>query len=147
MMFLRLRRPMKRKKLQMKEKPLHIQIVCTPRTCSTWSWSSAAPRSDSPDYPETLPASLPTAPTRPLSCGTFNFDSLARVVDLSVGDKLVIITTELFMDVTSASHVKRIVGDPEDQVGESALILKGPQGRINRDVWGPLNRTIIVLLS
>lgn len=29
------------------------------------------------------------------------------------------------------------------EVGESALILKGPQGRINRAVWGPLNRTII----
>lgn len=27
--------------------------------------------------------------------------------------------------------------------GESELILKGPQGRINRAVWGPLNRTII----
>lgn len=27
--------------------------------------------------------------------------------------------------------------------GESILTLKGPQGRINRAVWGPLNRTII----
>lgn len=26
---------------------------------------------------------------------------------------------------------------------ESVLVLKGPQGRINRAVWGPLNRTII----
>lgn len=29
------------------------------------------------------------------------------------------------------------------ETGESVLILKGPQGRINRAVWGPLNRTII----
>ena len=29
------------------------------------------------------------------------------------------------------------------EVGESALILKGPQGRIQRAVWWPLNRTII----
>ncbi|KAM6566937.1 hypothetical protein CsatA_026065 [Cannabis sativa] len=28
-------------------------------------------------------------------------------------------------------------------IGESALVIKGPQGRINRTVWGPLNRTII----
>lgn len=29
------------------------------------------------------------------------------------------------------------------EVGESVLVLKGPQGRINRAVWGPLNKTII----
>lgn len=29
------------------------------------------------------------------------------------------------------------------EVGESALVIKGPQGRINRAIWGPLNRTII----
>ncbi|KAJ0889671.1 putative transcription factor WD40-like family [Helianthus annuus] len=43
----------------------------------------------------------------------------------------------------SAIHVKRIAADPDDQIGESVLVLKGPQGRINRAVWGPLNRTII----
>ncbi|KAB2626749.1 hypothetical protein D8674_020367 [Pyrus ussuriensis x Pyrus communis] len=74
---------------------------------------------------------------------TFNFDSPARAVDLSVGDRLAVITTDPFMGVTSAIHVKRIDRDPEDQVGESILILKGPKGRINRAVWGPLNRTII----
>ncbi|RXI06876.1 hypothetical protein DVH24_026012 [Malus domestica] len=63
---------------------------------------------------------------------TFNFDSPARAVDLSVGDWLAVITTDPFMGVTSAIHV-----------GESILILKGPKGRINRAVWGPLNRTII----
>lgn len=29
------------------------------------------------------------------------------------------------------------------ETGESVLVLKGPQGRINRAVWGPLNKTII----
>lgn len=29
------------------------------------------------------------------------------------------------------------------ETGESVLLIKGPQGRINRAVWGPLNRTII----
>lgn len=29
------------------------------------------------------------------------------------------------------------------EMSESVLVLKGPQGRINRAVWGPLNKTII----
>ncbi|KAI3726605.1 hypothetical protein L1987_66403 [Smallanthus sonchifolius] len=74
---------------------------------------------------------------------TFNFDSPARAVDFSVGDKLSVITTDPFMGLSSAIHVKRIAADPDDQIGESVLVLKGPQGRINRAVWGPLNRTII----
>ncbi|ONI18276.1 hypothetical protein PRUPE_3G206800 [Prunus persica] len=73
---------------------------------------------------------------------TFNFDSPARSVDLSVGDRLAVITTDPFMELSSAIHVKRIAKDPAI-VGESALILKGPQGRRQRAVWGPLNRTII----
>ncbi|XP_010521568.1 PREDICTED: eukaryotic translation initiation factor 3 subunit I-like [Tarenaya hassleriana] len=74
---------------------------------------------------------------------TFNFGSPARSVDFSVGDKLAVITTDPFMDLSSAIHVKHIARDPEDQVADSVLVLKGVQGRINRAVWGPLNRTII----
>ncbi|KAL0383701.1 UNVERIFIED_CONTAM: Eukaryotic translation initiation factor 3 subunit I [Sesamum calycinum] len=74
---------------------------------------------------------------------TFNFDSPARSVDFAVGDKLAAITTDPFMGLPSAVHIKQIARDPEDQIGESVLILKGPRGRINRAVWGPLNRTII----
>ncbi|XP_059280317.1 eukaryotic translation initiation factor 3 subunit I-like [Lycium ferocissimum] len=74
---------------------------------------------------------------------TFGFDSPARSVDFSVGEKLAVITTDPFMGLTSAIHVKRISRDPSDQIGDSVLILKGPQGRINRAVWGPLNKTII----
>ncbi|KAM1175241.1 hypothetical protein ACFX13_028335 [Malus domestica] len=48
---------------------------------------------------------------------TFNFDSPARAVDLSVGDRLAVITTDPFMGVTSAIHVKRIDRDPEDRGG------------------------------
>ncbi|XP_020585330.1 eukaryotic translation initiation factor 3 subunit I-like, partial [Phalaenopsis equestris] len=29
------------------------------------------------------------------------------------------------------------------EIGDSILTIKGPQGRINRAVWGPLNKTII----
>lgn len=74
---------------------------------------------------------------------TFSFDSPARSVDLSVGDRLAVITTDPFMGLTSAIHVKRISHDPDDQTGESILVIKGPQGRINRAIWGPLNKTII----
>ena len=46
---------------------------------------------------------------------TFNFDSPARSVDLSVGDKLAVITTDPFMELTSAIHVKRIARDPSQR--------------------------------
>ncbi|ESW29436.1 hypothetical protein PHAVU_002G070400 [Phaseolus vulgaris] len=74
---------------------------------------------------------------------TFNFDSPARSVDFSVGDKLAVITTDPFMELPSAIHVKRIANDPTEQTGDSVVLIKGPQGRINRAIWGPLNRTII----
>lgn len=74
---------------------------------------------------------------------TFNFDSPARSVDFSLGDKLAVITTDPFMELPSAIHVKRIARDPADQTGDSVHILRGHQGRISRAVWGPLNKTII----
>ncbi|KAK3426363.1 eukaryotic translation initiation factor 3 subunit I [Eucalyptus grandis] len=74
---------------------------------------------------------------------TFNFDSPARSVDFSIGDKLAVITTDPFMELPSAIHVKRIARDPADQASESVLVLRGHQGRIARAVWGPLNKTII----
>lgn len=46
---------------------------------------------------------------------TFNFDSPARSVDFSVGDKLAVITTDPFMELSSAIHVKRIAKDPSDR--------------------------------
>lgn len=46
---------------------------------------------------------------------TFGFDSPARAVDFSVGDKLCVITTDPFMGLPSAIHVKRIASDPDDR--------------------------------
>lgn len=46
---------------------------------------------------------------------TFNFDSPARSVDFSVGDELALITTDPFMELTSAIHVKRIASDPGER--------------------------------
>ncbi|KAJ8428589.1 hypothetical protein Cgig2_021837 [Carnegiea gigantea] len=74
---------------------------------------------------------------------TFVFDSPARSVDFSVGDKLAVITTDPFIEKTSAIHVKRIAADIKDQTDESVLVMKGPRGRINRAVWGQLNKFII----
>ncbi|GMI88949.1 hypothetical protein like AT2G46290 [Hibiscus trionum] len=74
---------------------------------------------------------------------TFTFGSPARSVEFAIGDKLAVITTDPFMELTSAIHVKRIAKDPTKQTEESVLVIKGPQGRINRAVWGPLNSTII----
>lgn len=46
---------------------------------------------------------------------SFNFDSPARAVDLAVGDKLLVITTDPFIELPSAIHVKRIARDLEDR--------------------------------
>ncbi|CAH8383389.1 unnamed protein product [Eruca vesicaria subsp. sativa] len=76
---------------------------------------------------------------------SFKFGAPARSVDFAVGDKLAVITTDPFMEHTSAIHVKRIAEDLEDQTDDSVLILQSPNGRktINRAVWGPLNQTIV----
>lgn len=46
---------------------------------------------------------------------SFKFGSPARSVDFALGDKLAVITTDPFMERTSAIHVKRIAEDPEDR--------------------------------
>lgn len=46
---------------------------------------------------------------------TFNFDAPARSVNFSVGDKLAVITTDPFMEKTSAIHVKRIAEDIDER--------------------------------
>lgn len=46
---------------------------------------------------------------------TFSFDSPARSVDFSIGDKLAVITTDPFMELTAAIHVKRIERDPAER--------------------------------
>ncbi|CAN6468751.1 unnamed protein product [Victoria cruziana] len=74
---------------------------------------------------------------------SFGFAAPARAVEFSEGNKLAVITTDPFVELPSAIHVKRIAKDPSEQIGESVLIIKGPQGRINRAVWGPLNKTLV----
>jgi translation initiation factor 3 subunit I len=74
---------------------------------------------------------------------SFNFDAPARAVSFSEGDKMVVITTDPFMEQQSAIHVKRVEADRSLQTSEDVLTITGPQGRINRAMWGPLNKTII----
>lgn len=74
---------------------------------------------------------------------SFSFNSPARGVEFSIGDKLAVITTDPFMGLPSTIQVKRIARDPAEQIGESVLQITGPSGRINRAVWGPLNKTIL----
>ncbi|KAL2641437.1 hypothetical protein R1flu_009024 [Riccia fluitans] len=74
---------------------------------------------------------------------TFSFESPARAVDFALGDKLCVITTDPFIGNPSEIHVKRVERDSSRQSNESVLVLRGPAGRINRVVWGPLNKTII----
>lgn len=42
---------------------------------------------------------------------SFNFDAPARAVSFAEGDKMVVITTDPFMEQQSAIHVKRIESD------------------------------------
>ena len=42
---------------------------------------------------------------------SFNFEAPARAVSFSEGDKMVVITTDPFMEQQSAIHVKRIEAD------------------------------------
>ncbi|KMZ72360.1 putative Eukaryotic translation initiation factor 3 subunit [Zostera marina] len=74
---------------------------------------------------------------------TFQFEAPVRAVEFSLGDKLAVITSDPFIEQVSAIHVKRIASDLSKQSADSVITLKGPQGRINRVVWGPLNKTII----
>ncbi|XP_066310794.1 eukaryotic translation initiation factor 3 subunit I-like [Miscanthus floridulus] len=74
---------------------------------------------------------------------SFRFDAPARSVEFAIGDALAVITTYNFMDHVPTVQVKHIAEDIDDQPDESALVITGIKGRINRTVWGPLNRTII----
>ena len=42
---------------------------------------------------------------------SFNFESLARAMELTEGDRLVVITTDPFMDFPSTIHIKCIEKD------------------------------------
>lgn len=74
---------------------------------------------------------------------TFECDGPARSVALAEGDSLAAVTVDPFMGTVPAIHIKQINKGSRDQNKESVLKITGPQGRITRCVWGPLNQTLI----
>jgi translation initiation factor 3 subunit I len=76
---------------------------------------------------------------------TFAFDQPVRAVAVNIGGTAVAITTDPFMGVPSAIHVVKLNCKAERN-SQSQEVLKrfdGPQGRITRVMWGPLNQTLI----
>jgi translation initiation factor 3 subunit I len=74
---------------------------------------------------------------------TFEFDQPVRAVALNIGGTQLAITTDPFMGVPSAIHVVEVAKNRAEQRADVLKRIEGPQGRITRVMWGPLNQTII----
>ncbi|ABO96658.1 predicted protein [Ostreococcus lucimarinus CCE9901] len=75
---------------------------------------------------------------------TFEFDQPVRAVALNAGGTQCAITTDPFMGVPSAIHIVNVnLGDRAAQRGEVVKRIEGPQGRVTRVMWGPLNKTVV----
>ena len=74
---------------------------------------------------------------------THQFEQPVRAVSLSVGDQMMCISSDPFMGVPASVHVVRVAEDRSEQTNEIIQVLTGPEGRINRALWGPLNETIL----
>jgi translation initiation factor 3 subunit I len=74
---------------------------------------------------------------------TFEFDQPVRAVALNIGGTRLAITTDPFMGVPSAIHVVELAKNRAEQSSDMVKRIEGPQGRITRVMWGPLNQTII----
>mmetsp|Transcript_1151 Transcript_1151/g.1614 ORF Transcript_1151/g.1614 Transcript_1151/m.1614 type:complete len:322 (-) Transcript_1151:306-1271(-) len=70
------------------------------------------------------------------------FEGPARHVKLSLGERELLITVDAFMGADPCIQVFG-VNEERDALSEPKLKLYGPQGRITRAAWGPLNETII----
>lgn len=74
---------------------------------------------------------------------THQFEQPVRAVALSQGDQLMCISSDPFMGVPAAVHVVRVAANRSEQTNEIVISLSGPEGRINRALWGPFNTTIL----
>ena len=77
---------------------------------------------------------------------TFQFDQPVRAVNFASGDRMMLITTDPFMGVQAAIHVVEIAENRMEQHGRILKTIKGDgviQGRLNRCVFGALNKTIL----
>ena len=70
--------------------------------------------------------------------------SRSRAVAFNAGCTQLAITTDPFMGVPSAIHIVNVnLSDREAQSDAVVKRIEGPQGRVTRVMWGPLNKTII----
>eukprot|EP00898_Chlorokybus_atmophyticus_P006720 jgi/Chlat1/7049/Chrsp56S06718 len=69
-------------------------------------------------------------------------DTPLRSVEFSVGGKEVVITADPFMGTQSAIHIFRIENDSFVK-NAPVLSMSGHVTRVNRALWGPLNKTIV----
>eukprot|EP00793_Prasinoderma_coloniale_P004687 PRCOL_00000448-RA len=72
------------------------------------------------------------------------FNTPARYVEYSCGDKMALLTTDPFMQSASAIHILKFTDDVKDQhtQAEPAATVEGKiDGRITRAVWGDCNET------
>ena len=74
---------------------------------------------------------------------THQFEQPVRAVALSQGDQHMVISSDPFMGVPAALHIVDVAANREEQTNEIKISMSGPEGRINRALWGPLNRTIL----
>jgi len=73
---------------------------------------------------------------------TFGYEQPARGVSLSLGDTHAVITTDPFMGAPAAVRIVRVADDVADQTSDEVQHIPLGLTRINRCVWGPLNRTV-----
>ncbi len=74
---------------------------------------------------------------------THQFEQPVRAVALSQGDAMMCISSDPFMGVPAALHLVKVAEDREAQTNEIVRSFSGPEGRINRALWGPLNETLL----
>ena len=74
---------------------------------------------------------------------THQFEQPVRAVALSQGDQMLAISSDPFMGVPAAVHIVKVAENREEQTNEIVRSFSGPEGRINRVLWGPLNKTLL----
>lgn len=70
------------------------------------------------------------------------FPAPARYCELSIGERLLCVTSDPFMGHEPRINIMEI-NEERDRLSKPVRYMNGPQGRITRAVWGPLNQFII----
>lgn len=70
------------------------------------------------------------------------YDGPARYCEFSLGERELVLTSDPFMGHESKIQILK-VNRETDKLSDPVLTISGPQGRITRACWGPLNKTLI----